>query len=103
MFLIEKIKARRFTLSNFTIRNLRDKSGAELAQAFAAIPAGVTSLDLGCNYLGNKSGAELAQAFAAIPAGVTSLNLWGNDLSNKSGAELAQAFAAYLLELLVLI
>ena len=70
------------------------KTGAELAQAFAAIPAGVTSLDLRYNHLYNKTGAELAEAFGAIPAGVASLDLSDNGLDNKSGAELAQAFAA---------
>jgi Leucine Rich repeat len=74
--------------------NLGSKTGAELAQAFAAIPIGVTTLDLSGNNLGNKTGAELAQAFAAIPIGVTTLDLSGNALNNKTGAELAQAFAA---------
>jgi hypothetical protein len=57
-------------------------------------PASVTTLDLSYNNLGNKTGAELAQAFAAIPASVTTLDLHGNSLDNKTGAELAQAFAA---------
>ena len=73
---------------------LGNKTGAELAAAFAAIPAGVTALYLGVNSLGNKTGAELAIAFAAIPAGVTTLDLGGNGLGNKTGAELAIAFAA---------
>jgi len=74
--------------------NLGDKTGEELAQALAAIPATVTRLDLSWNKLGEKTGAELALAFAAIPTTVTSLNLSGNGLDNKTGAELAQAFAA---------
>jgi hypothetical protein len=73
---------------------LGEKTGAELAQAFASIPAGVTSLDLFRNSLGTKTGADLAQAFAAIPASVSSLNLRENRLGEKTGAELTQAFAA---------
>ncbi len=73
--------------------SLGNKTGAELAQAFADIPATVTTLDLSGNSLGNKTGAELAQAFAAIPASVTTLYLSNNNLGNKTGAELAQAFA----------
>ena len=62
-----------------------------IINAFAAIPAGVTSLHFSGNDLDNKTGAELAQAFAAIPAGVTSLNLRCNSLDNKTGSkELAQ-------------
>ena len=37
---------------------------------------------------GNKFGAKLVQAFAAIPAGVTSLDWRWNDLGNQSGVEL---------------
>jgi len=72
---------------------LCQKTGAELALAFAGIPVNVTSLNLSGNGLGQKTGAELAQAFAAIPAGVTSLELSNNGLGQKTGAELAQAFA----------
>ena len=82
------------TTLNLSRNSLGYKTGAELAQAFAAIPASVTTLDLRGNALGSKTGAELAQAFAAIPASVTTLDLRGNDLGNKTGAKLAQAFAA---------
>ena len=74
--------------------DLQNKTGTELAQAFASIPANVTSLDLSGNHLYNKTGAELALAFAAIPANVTSLDLSWNRLDNKTAAELALAFAA---------
>ena len=70
-----------------------NKTGVELAQVFARIPASVTTLNLSCNGLDLKTGAELAQAFAGIPVSVTTLDLGGNDLGLKTGVELAQAFA----------
>ena len=82
------------TSLNLGDNDLGNKTVAELAEAFASIPATVTSLDLGFNNLGNKTVAELAQAFAGIPATVTSLGLGANNLRNKTGAELAQAFAS---------
>ncbi|MDF1683468.1 MAG: hypothetical protein P1U36_02310 [Legionellaceae bacterium] len=81
------------TSLNLSDNDLGRKTGAELAEAFAGIPAGVTSLYLIWNGLGDKTGAELAVAFAGIPAGVTSLDLSENNLSRKTGAELAVAFA----------
>ena len=82
------------TIHNLSNNQLGTKTRAELAQVFAAIPSGVTTLDLGRNNLGSKTGAELAQVFAAIPRGVTTLDLFANGLGFKTGAELAQAFAA---------
>ncbi|MGC1181731.1 hypothetical protein [Legionella sp.] len=82
------------TTLDLKANHLDKKSGLELAKAFAVIPAGVTTLDLGNNGLYKKSGTELAQAFTSISAGVTALNLSANDLGKKSGSELAQAFAA---------
>ncbi len=66
----------------------------ELVQAFSAISADVTSVNLSKNKLGYFTGADLAKAFAAIPATVTSLNLSKNLLSSKFAAELVEAFAA---------
>jgi hypothetical protein len=43
-----------------------------IAQTFATIPASVVSLNLSGNDLGRKIGAELAEAFAALPADMTS-------------------------------
>ena len=62
---------------------LGKKTGGGLAQAFAAILATVTHLQLNSNYLGNRTGAELAQAFAAILAAVTHLDLNRNKLGEK--------------------
>ena len=61
------------------------ESGAKLAQAFKAIPLSVTSLDLSYNNLDRKMTAELVQIFEAIPEGVTSLNLAGNGLRFEFG------------------
>ncbi|NBX85377.1 MAG: hypothetical protein EBQ95_07210 [Gammaproteobacteria bacterium] len=65
-----------------------------LSEAFAAIPKGVTSLDLSENNFGLKNSAEIAKVFAAIPKGVTSLNLNWNNFGLKNSAEIAEAFAA---------
>jgi hypothetical protein len=78
----------------YRLTSLKNKTGAELAQAIAGIPAGVTALDLRSNNFHNKKSAELATAFAGIPASVTSLGLTWNNLAFKTGAELAQAFAS---------
>jgi hypothetical protein len=45
--------------------------------------------------LSNMTPAELATAFAGIPAGVTQLNLSGNRLDLKTGAELATCLCRY--------
>lgn len=64
---------------------LQNKSGAELPTVFAAIHAGVTSLDLSGNGLHNKSSADLAQIFAAIPNHIKTIHLGNNGLfQNKS-------------------
>ncbi|WP_133140927.1 hypothetical protein, partial [Legionella pneumophila] len=68
------------------------KSGAELAQIFAAIPTNLTSLDLSWNALYRNPG--LTQASAAILAGMTSLNLSWNFIGLRSCAELAHAFSS---------
>ncbi len=39
------------------------------------MPRGMTTLIIACNRLGRKNGAELAQIFAAMPRGLTLLNL----------------------------
>jgi len=74
--------------------NLLNKTKAEFKLALAAIPPGITTLDLRYNYLGEKTGSKLALAIAAIPAGTKTLDLEFNRLGNKTGAELALAFAA---------
>ena len=53
----------------------------------------MTILDLSRNDFGEETGVKLAQAFAGMPAGVTTLNLSGNKLHLKTAVELAQAFA----------
>lgn len=73
--------------------NLGNKSGEELAEIFAKIPLSVTSLDLRYNELGKRNGKELAIAFAKIPSSVTNLNLKFNHLGKITGEELAMAFA----------
>ncbi|ARB93675.1 hypothetical protein A6J40_16505 [Legionella longbeachae] len=78
----------------YVIKNLGTMSENEVTQAFAAIPPGVSTLDLSRNYFYEKSGTELAQSFAAIPKGVNTLDLSWNVLYKKSRAELVQAFEA---------
>lgn len=61
-----------------------------LIQAFAAIPNTIVYLNLTSNGFGIiRNGAELAQLFAAIPAGVTSLDLRSTCLYRLSLADLA--------------
>ncbi|HAU1184346.1 TPA: hypothetical protein JBI17_16685 [Legionella pneumophila] len=69
---------------------LNSKSDAELAQAFAAIPASVTSLDLSWNGLNRINSSWLA----AIPVSVTSLDLRANLLGLKSYIELTHVFSS---------
>ena len=85
------------------LSNLAENTVAELVQALATLPDGVTSLDLRENCLGYKTGAALAKAFRSIPDSVTSLNLSKNSLGakltrnffgQKTGTKLAQAFKA---------
>ena len=45
--------------------------------AFASIPAGVSSLDLGWNYLHNKTAAELVEILGAIPEHVNTIRWEG--------------------------
>ncbi len=63
--------------------NIGGRTGVELAQAFSAIPASVTILDLSANELYRKTGVELAQIFSVIPTSVTSLDLRGMHLIEK--------------------
>ncbi len=70
------------------------KTGKELAIAFAAIPKHVNSLNLSDNYLFEKTGEELAIAFAAIPEQVNALKLSGNYLYKKTREELIQTFSS---------
>ena len=51
-------------------------------------------LDLTRNNLGQRTVAELAAAFSAIPPTVTSLNLSWNGLSRRTTEELVQIIAA---------
>ncbi len=81
-------------IMNFRPQNVTTMNGAQLATAIAAIPADVTSLDLGWNSLHNKTAEELQTAFAAIPASVTSLDLSWNNLYERAAEELKTAFAA---------
>jgi len=55
---------------------------------------GVTSLHLDWNGLDQKSGAELAEAFRAIPLSVTSLDLRWNGLDDKTDAEWIELFSS---------
>ncbi len=73
---------------------LGDKTGAELATAFTAIPKQVKTLDLSWNYLDQKTGAELATAFVVVPKQVETLDLSRNGLNIKSPEELRQAFSS---------
>lgn len=63
-----------------------------LADALKGLPEGVTTLDLGLNYLGYRHGTELTISFAAIPQTVTSLNLRENCLYKITSAELTEIF-----------
>ena len=47
----------------------------------------MTLLDLQYNDLGNKTGAELAEAFAAIPSHVASVDITGNGLERIGTVE----------------
>ena len=64
-----------------------------IQDAFNAIPAGVTSLNLSHNDLGTQSGPDLKTVLLGIPAGVTSLNLSNNLLTIKSEDDLAAALS----------
>ena len=66
---------------------LDNKTAAELAEAFRAIPASVASLDLSVNFLGDKTAAELADIFASIPPHVATINLKGNKLEQVGTVE----------------
>jgi hypothetical protein len=52
----------------------------ELVQAFAKIPAGVTTLDLVYTNLDKKTNAEVAKILQAIPTGVRNINIENNGL-----------------------
>jgi hypothetical protein len=55
-------------------------TNAGLVEIFAAIPEGITSIDMSQNSFNNITGAALAQGFAHFPPSVTSLDLSLNDL-----------------------
>ena len=61
-------------------------------EAVAALPAGISSLNLGFNGLSWKTADELEKIFAALPASISSLDLRGNGLGRKTADERAQIF-----------
>ena len=63
-----------------------------IQDAFNAIPAGVTRLDLGRDELG-LSGANLLTVLTGIPGSVTILDLSYNDLFFLSGDDLKTALS----------
>jgi hypothetical protein len=69
--------------------DLGRKTGAELAAAFAGIPAGVTSFDFSNNRLGKMTTDELAKFFKAIST-VSFIDPIDNDTSEIKSAELTQ-------------
>jgi hypothetical protein len=66
----------------YKLTNLSKKTSIQLIEEFKAIPASVTRLDLGHNYLGSNN-SELDEILKAIPRGITVLNLEQNDLYKK--------------------
>ena len=71
------------------LANLSLLSGAELAQAIARSPAGVTDLNLSWNGLFRKTGDELAQAFGGIPAHISEITLSLSYIQNRTPEELS--------------
>jgi hypothetical protein len=75
------------TALDLTMNNLGQRTGDDLALAFAAIPPGVTTLNLSRNGLDQKTGAELAAILASIPPHVKEINLQGNNLFKDKSPE----------------
>ena len=66
------------------MNNLGTKTVAECVQAFSALPADATGLNLSWNNLGDKTADELVRIFSALPRSVTTLVLRDNHLDRHT-------------------
>lgn len=79
---------------NLSWNKLGSRTGPELANIFAILPAELSILNLSWNDLGDRTGVELAQGLRALPKTLTALDLTGNNLGKLPIAERELVFAA---------